>query len=82
MTEDDKEFAFEFLRAAGFTFLVLGVFFAFVLLLSGPIEKNHQKFEVVDEYKGCDVVRYNKPEEGHYTYFLDCRTPAPGNTLN
>jgi hypothetical protein len=27
------------------------------------------KFEVVDRYKGCDVVRYNTPIP---SYFLDC----------
>ena len=29
-------------------------------------------FEVVDTYKGCDVVRYTVPTEARHHYFLDC----------
>ena len=29
-------------------------------------------FEVVDTYRGCDVVRYTVPIEAKYHYFLDC----------
>ncbi|NBP04050.1 MAG: hypothetical protein EBU90_28950 [Proteobacteria bacterium] len=32
-----------------------------------------QKFEVVDTYKGCDVVRYTPDQSARYTYFLDCK---------
>ncbi len=31
-----------------------------------------QKFEEVDTYKGCVVVRYIPPNSAHYHYFLDC----------
>jgi uncharacterized iron-regulated protein len=31
-----------------------------------------QKFEVVDTYKGCEVVRYTPDNSARYTYFLDC----------
>ena len=31
-----------------------------------------QKFEVVDTYSGCDVVRYDPDYSARYTYFLDC----------
>lgn len=30
------------------------------------------KFEVVDKYQGCEVVRYTDPSNG-WNYFLDCR---------
>ena len=30
-------------------------------------------FEVVDTYKGCDVVQYTPDYSARYTYFLDCR---------
>ena len=30
-------------------------------------------FEVVDNYKGCDVVRYAAPNGANYHYFLDCQ---------
>ena len=36
-----------------------------------PVEPD-QKFEVVDTYKGCDVVRYTPTNAALYTYFLDC----------
>ena len=29
-------------------------------------------FEIVDTYRGCDVVRYTVPIEAKYHYFLDC----------
>ena len=31
-----------------------------------------QKFEVVDTYKGCDVVQYTPDNSARYSYFLDC----------
>lgn len=30
-------------------------------------------FEVIDTYKGCDVVQYTNQYLSHYTYFLDCK---------
>lgn len=30
------------------------------------------KFEVVEKYKNCDVVRYNNFRDARYHYFLDC----------
>lgn len=32
-----------------------------------------QKFEIIDTYKGCDVVEYNPTNAARYYYFLDCR---------
>ena len=32
-----------------------------------------QKFEVVDAYKECDVVRYTPDNSARYSYFLDCK---------
>jgi hypothetical protein len=29
-------------------------------------------FEVVDTYKGCDVVRWSENSFAEYKYFLDC----------
>jgi|GEM_PF-2537310 hypothetical protein len=31
-----------------------------------------QKFEVVDTYKGCEVVKYTDSSMATYKYFLDC----------
>jgi MFS superfamily sulfate permease-like transporter len=30
-------------------------------------------FEVIDTYKGCDVVQYTNEYLSHYNYFLDCK---------
>jgi len=32
-----------------------------------------RKFEVVDTYKGCDVVRYTPDYSAKFAYFLDCK---------
>ena len=32
-----------------------------------------RKFEVVDTYNGCNVVRYTPDYSARYTYFLDCK---------
>jgi len=32
------------------------------------------RFEVVDNYKGCDVVRWEPSGYAEYKFFLDCRT--------
>jgi hypothetical protein len=37
-----------------------------------PVEPD-QKFEVVDTYKGCDVVRWTNNQLAEYKYFLDCK---------
>ena len=36
-----------------------------------PVEPD-QKFEVVDTYKGCDVVRWTNNQLAEYKYFLHC----------
>jgi hypothetical protein len=30
-------------------------------------------FEVIDTYKGCDVVRWTQPNLAEYKYFLHCQ---------
>jgi hypothetical protein len=39
-----------------------------------PVEALDSKsnFEVVDTYKGCDVVRWTNNQLAEYKYFLDC----------
>ena len=41
-----------------------------ILLLK---QKPQNNFEVVDTYKGCDVVRWTQSNLAEYKYFLDCR---------
>jgi hypothetical protein len=53
----------------------MGVLSLFMVINPGedvkPAEPD-QKFEVVDTYKGCDVVRYTPDNSAMYTYFLNC----------
>ena len=37
-----------------------------------PVEPK-SNFEVVDTYKGCDVVRWTNNQLAEYKYFLDCK---------
>jgi hypothetical protein len=57
----------------------MGFLSLFVLINPGkdvkPAEALDSKsnFEVVDTYKGCDVVRYSPTNAARYHYFLDCK---------
>jgi hypothetical protein len=53
------------------------VMFAFIIndpanLFESQPSPPDQKFEVVDTYKGCEVVRYTPGSMATYKYFLDC----------
>ena len=37
--------------------------------------RDKTKFEVIDKYKNCDVVRYDRTNFATYVYFLHCSTP-------
>jgi hypothetical protein len=61
------------------TFTVVAGLVMFAFLINGAanwLESQpsppDQKFEVVDTYKGCEVVRYTPDNSARYTYFLDC----------
>jgi hypothetical protein len=53
------------------------VFIAFLMLLFGMIfqspETQEEKFKIIDQYQGCDVVRYTDPWGAKYHYFLHCK---------
>ena len=75
MTEDDKYALREVLQGAG---IVVGAFAAFivVMIVLAQISTNGEplksSFEVVDQYKECDVVRYAPHQVAEYKYFLYC----------
>jgi hypothetical protein len=60
-----------------FSGFVLGAF-TFILLLHMTKPEAPQpvasksNFEVVDTYKGCDVVSWTQPNFAQYKYFLHC----------
>ena len=76
MMQTDKEAFMEFAGGGLVALIVLGVFLVFVFTLGS--QQSPQKgvesprFEVVDKYKGCDVVRWEQKELAEYKYFLDC----------
>lgn len=35
-------------------------------------EAPKSNFEVVDKYKGCDIIRWTQSNFAEYKYFLDC----------
>ena len=75
MTDEDKYALREFLRAVGVTAGVLiafGIICLVIINLSTAGESLKPSFEVVDEYKGCEVVRYAPHQASTYKYFLYC----------
>ena len=79
MTTDDKEALKEVLSGARNIILILALVFLLYALMNGAANwleaqptPSNQRFEVVDEYKGCDVVQYNPDGSARYSYFLDC----------
>ena len=79
MTNDDKEFLKEFLSGAILGAGFLGVVVLLVIILNGAANwldaqptPSNQRFEVVDEYKGCDVIQYNPDGSARYSYMLYC----------
>jgi hypothetical protein len=75
MTEEDKYALKELLRGFGVFAATSIVFIIIILTLSyfaSGDKSLESSFEVVDHYKGCDVVRYAPNQAAEYKYFLDC----------
>ena len=55
------------------------VILAFYMVKPEPQQPVSSKtnFEVVDAYKGCDVVRYTDGSMATYKYFLHCNNTRP-----
>lgn len=56
----------------------IGVAAVFILMFSLTFSESSEskRFEVVDEYKGCDVVQYYHQGRATYSYFLHCHEGA------
>jgi len=51
------------------------LYFLVPILIQSPQEGvESPRFEVVDNYKGCDVVRWGPSGYAEYKFFLDCRS--------
>jgi len=60
----------------GTTVVVLSLLLVFYMIKPNqPAEalQYESKFEVIDTYNGCAVVRYSPPNGANYHYFLDCQ---------
>ena len=76
--QTNNEALTEFLRGAAFCALFTSLF---VVLISGlntinertSKTKPEERFQVVDQYGPCEVVRYAPRSGGNYAYFLDCK---------
>ena len=58
----------------GTTIGILSLLLVFYMLKpnkSSKVLESKSNFEVIDNYKGCDVVRYAAPHGANYHYFLD-----------
>ena len=72
MTEHEIGFK-EFRNGVAVTLGIVG----FGMLIIGALAMNdtpidQPSFEVVDTYKGCDIVRYAPHQVAEYKYFLHC----------
>ena len=75
MTKEDKYALKELLRGvivfagASVVFIIIMIVLANLATGGKPLEPS---FEVVDKYKGCDVIRYAPHQAAEYKYFLHC----------
>ena len=76
MTEEDKYALKEFMRGAGVFAATAAILITVLIVLAyfaaGDKPINSASFEVVDTYKGCDIVRYAPHQVAEYKYFLYC----------
>ena len=59
----------------GMAFSIALTTFAFVVIamvVGDGKQISEPSFEVVDTYKGCDIVRYAPHQAATYKYFLHC----------
>ena len=75
MTDEDKYALREFLRGVGVflgasaVFIIILIVLAYISSGGKPLEPS---FEVINEYKGCEVVRFAPHQTSEYKYFLYC----------
>jgi hypothetical protein len=72
MIEDDKYALKEFRNGVAVTLGIVGIAILIIVALSNNTPIDQPSFEVVDTYKGCDIVRYAPHQVAEYKYFLYC----------
>ena len=68
----DKEAFNEFARGFAVALATFGVMILFITMITPDDPAPAKKFEVVDKYGECNVVRYTDPSN-NWHYFLDCQ---------
>ena len=81
MTNDDKQFLKEFLRGAGSIGIIVGIIILGLAFLLRNGTELKPSAEVVDTYKGCDLVQWHYSMLADYKYFLHCAS-SQGGTPN
>ena len=72
----------EFRNGVAVTLGVVGFGILIIAGLSNSRPIDEPSFEVVDTYKGCDVVRYAPHQAATYKYFLHCEDKPILQTSN
>ena len=72
MKPEDKYALKEFRNGVALTLGVVGIGMLIIAILSNNTPELKASFEVVDTYKGCDIVRYAPHQVAEYKYFLYC----------
>ncbi len=72
--QTDREALTEVAQGAAFGLLVMGLFVLLIWSLNRltPEVTPEERFKVVDQYQGCDVVRYTDSST-RYNYLLHCK---------
>jgi len=68
-----REMFWEFAKGFSTATVVFGILLLILGILASSDEKPVEKFEIVDEYNGCNIVRYTPDNSARYAYFLDCQ---------
>jgi len=63
----------EFRNGVAFSIAITAFAFVVIAMVVGDGKQiSEPSFEVVDQYKECDVVRYAPDQVAEYKYFLHC----------
>jgi len=58
---------------------IIAIIMMLYVILNPPTKKIVPKFEVVDNYKNCEVVRWTDPSQ-RWRYFLACNQSCHGGS--
>lgn len=67
----NKEAFYEFARGLTVGLGIFGVAVLFIAILTPSNVETEKRFEIVDKYGDCNVVRYTDDTQ-RWHYFLDC----------